>query len=80
MKNYFSGKSQPSPKTPGLSVSKKKRLSFPPTLSQKKSSKPELRLCSKKFKVQKRLSSIHKVSQSEQVILFDALSPDQLLK
>jgi len=34
----------------------------------------------RKLKVQKRLSSIHKVSQSEQVILFDALSPDQLLK
>ena len=35
-------------KTPGLNFSSKRDLVFPPTLSQKKSPKPELRLCSKK--------------------------------
>jgi hypothetical protein len=79
-KLLFFWKKSTKSKTPGLSFSSKKTgLCFSQTLSQKKF-EPELRLRSKKFKVQKRLSSIHKVSQSEQVILFDALSPDQLLK
>ncbi len=77
-------KNETSPQHRDLVIFSKKRLcSFPEplTLSQtKKSSKPELRLCSKKTKTKKKeTSSIHKVSQSEQVILFDALSHDQLL-
>ena len=58
---------------------KKKRLSFLLTLSQKKVRNHDLDNVKGNFKAPKRLSSIHKVSQSEQVILFDALSPDQLL-
>ena len=56
------------------------RLSFPPTLSQKKVRNLDLDCVQENLKAQKRLSSIHKVSQSEQVILFDALSPDQLFE
>jgi len=53
-KNCFPRRSQKS-KTPGLSFSSKKnRLSFPPTLSQKKSPNPGLRLCSKKIQSPKR--------------------------
>jgi len=82
-KNYFLGRSQKS-KTPGLSFSSKgKKRSFLSTLSQKKVRILDLDVAkenSKFKKKKKRLSSIHEVSQSEQVILFDALSPDQLLK
>jgi hypothetical protein len=68
-------------KTPGLSLFSKERLSFPPTLSQKKVRTLDLDFVHGKTQSQKkRVSSIHKVSQSEQVILIDASSPAQLLK
>ena len=57
MKNYFSeNKNQPSPKLQDLVfLQKKKRLSFPPTLSQKKKVRnPGLRLCSRKTQSSKR--------------------------
>ena len=68
-------------KTPGLSFSSKRDLVFFRLLVKKKKVRNrDLDCVQENLKAQKRLSSIHKVSQSEQVILFDALSPDQLLK
>jgi hypothetical protein len=68
-------------KTPGLSFSKKRLcfLSELLTLSQKKVQNLDLDFVQKKIQSSEETSSIHKVSQSEQVILFDALSHDQLL-